>query len=217
MSDLRRSLLKGMSGIVADLYGEPVPAARTATLKSADAPVPARQPALPPFCKLWKTADETIDWTDILVSPTPTDGLTPPDKWTLYHQHAANVLKGDMTAYLAVLQSANPMEDLMPYVTALDVATVDADVLRVTFVPRQDLLEKEADQYLCGMALRIARDLFAALPVLQVDVIAAQEEQSLLTVSFTRSAMNKVRFAFIDPVDFVEKCGGVFPQEKYEA
>ena len=213
MSDIRRSLLKGMSSIVTDLYGEPVSARNTATLKSADVPVPASPPALPPFVQLWKTADETIDWTDILVSPTPTDGMTPPEKWAMYHQHAAAVLQGDVGAYLAVLQAANPMEDLTPYVAALDVATVSADALKATFAVRDDLMEKDAKQYLCGMAVRIARDLFAALPVLQVDVIATQASKPLLTVSFQKAEMNKVRFTFIDPVAFVEKCGGAFPED----
>ncbi len=209
MSDIRRSLLRGMSDIVGDLYDSPVPAKNTVPLKSTDAPVPGRQPALPPFCKLWKTADETIDWTDILVSPTPTDGLTPPDKWALYHQYAARVLQGDISAYLAVLQAENPMADLTPYVAALDVTTVDADVLRATFTARPDLLEQDAAHYLCGMAVRTARDLFAALPILQVDVIALADGKPLLTVTFTRQTMNKVRFAFIDPVEFAERCGAV--------
>ena len=58
------------------------------------------------------------------------------------------------------------------------------------------------DAYLCGMALRIARDLFAVLPVLKVEVAT-----DALTVTFTRAQMNKVRFAFIDPVKFVKECG----------
>lgn len=213
MTDIRRSLLRGMADIVGDLYREPVPANHTATYKSSDAPVPAKQPDLPPFRDLWKTADETIDWTDILVSPTPTDGLTPPDKWAVYHQHAAGVLKGDISAYLAILQYENPMADLMPYVSALDVTTVDADTLRVIFAPRADLIATNGNAYLCGMALRIARDLFAALPVLKVEVKAAQEDDALLTVSFTRAQMNKVRFAFIDPVEFVKECGGHIVKE----
>ena len=204
MTDIRRSLLKGMSAIVNDLYPE-----NTATYKSAATAGSAQQPALPPFCKLWKTADETIDWTDILVSPTPTDGLTPPDKWAMYHQHAEGVLKGDIAAYLAVLQYENPMADLTPYVSALDVTTVDADTLRASFAVRPDLMHKNTEQYLSGMALRIARDLFAALPVLTVEVQATQAENTLLTISFTRAQMNKVRFAFIDPVKFVNECGGI--------
>ena len=212
MTDIRRSLLRGMADIVGDLYSAESPA-NTAVYKSADTLSPAQQPALPPFRDLWKTADETIDWTDILVSPFPTDGLTPPDKWAVYHQHAAGVLKGDIAAYLAVLQYENPMADLMPYVSALDVTTVDADSLRVIFAPRADLIATNSNAYLCGMALRIARDLFAALPVLTVEVNAMQENNTLLTVSFTRTQLNKVRFAFIDPVEFVKECGGHIVKE----
>ena len=198
MTDIRRSLLRGMSSIVGDLYGEPAKQ-NTATYKTVDTPGPANPPALPAFTQLWKTADETIDWTDILISPTPTDGLTPPEKWAFLHQHASDVLMGDVAAYLAVLQQENPMADLMPYVTALDVTCANADTLRVTFSSRRDL---HGEEYLCGMAVRIARDLFAALPVLQVEVSA----QDALAVTFTRAQMNKVRFAFIDPAEFVKKC-----------
>lgn len=99
------------------------------------------------------------------------------------------------------------MADLTPYVASLDVTTVDADTLRADFTAREDLLAGDAREYLCGMALRIARDLFAALPVLAVDVNAAHAGRTLLTVRFTRPAMNRVRFAFIDPVAFVSACG----------
>lgn len=203
MTDIRRSLLKGMSSIVTDLYGEPAPHP-TAAYKTVAMPAQAVPPALPPFTQLWKTADETIDWTDILISPTPTDGLTPPEKWAFLHQHAKGVLKGDTAAYLAVLQQENPMADLMPYVAALDVTCVNSDALHATFTPRTDLMTGPSAAYLCGMAVRIARDLFAALPVLQVQVSV----QNTLDVTFTRAQMNEVRFAFIDPAAFLKECGG---------
>lgn len=200
MTDIRRSLLKGMSSIVTDLYGVPAEQ-KSAVYKTADTPASENPPALPSFTQLWKTADETIDWTDILVSPTPTDGLTPPEKWSFLHRHAQGVLKGDAAAYQAVLQQENPMADLLPYVAALEVTIVDADALQAVFAPRADL---DGAEYLCGMAVRIARDLFAALPVLEVAVSA----KDALNVTFTRAEMNKVRFAFIDPAEFVKTCGG---------
>ena len=98
----RRGLLDGLADIVGDLYGEN--AAANARLsqelrKDSEVPSPAAEtavysakPALPPFSALWKTADEPIDWTEALASETPTDGLTAPEKWTLYHQQADAVL-----------------------------------------------------------------------------------------------------------------------------
>lgn len=224
----RRGLLDGLADIVGDLYGQnaaanarlagelqadspiPMPAEVIEAMPQTAAPVYAARPALPPFRELWKTADEPIDWTEALASPTPTDGLTAPEKWTQYHAQAPAVLRGDTEAYLAVLKAANPMADLMPYVASLDVCPQSADRLHAAFAVRADLMEEEPRRYLSGMALRIARDLFAVLPVTCVTVAAQQEEATLLDVSFERTELNKVRFAFIDPVEFVTACGGEF-------
>lgn len=219
----RRGLLDGLADIVTDFYGENAAAnARLAAEVNRDSampevkpvePVYAARPALPDFRDLWKTADETIDWTEALSSRTPTDDLTDPEKWTLYHEQAASVLHGDTAAYLTVLKAANPMADLMPYVSALDVSTRSSDELRAVFAARPDLVEHDAQRYLAGMALRIARDLFAVLPVTRVVVRGEQDEKPLLTVFFERNEMNKVRFTFIDPVAFVTDCGGEFAGE----
>lgn len=190
--------------------------AMSAPRAAAPAPKPEK-PALPPFEELWKTADEAIDWTEALASSTPTDGLTPQDKWTLYHEQAASVLHGDVSAYLKVLKAANPMGDLVPYVTALNVSTASSDQLRATFSVRPDLMEKEPERYISGMAVRIARDLFALLPVTNVAVTARKDESTLLTVDFSRQEVSKVRFAFIDPVSFVKQCGGEFTPEQADA
>lgn len=217
---IRRTLLRGMADIVTDLYGEPsapaaVPAAEAAPEPAAAPaqPVYTPKPALPPFSEMWKTADEAIDWTGALASPTPTDPLIPSEVWGKYHALAADVLRGDTAAYLDALEVAAPMADLTPYVASLDVEAMSSDALKAIFAARPDLLESEPQRYLSGMALRIARDLFAVLPVTQVEVAAMKNDAVLLTVSFERNELNKVRFAFIDPVEFVGQCGGRFAKE----
>ena len=113
-----------------------------------------------------------------------------------------------------MLRAANPMADLTPYADTIDVTAQNADTLRATFTARADLLTEDRKGYLCGMAVRIARDLFAVLPVTRVAVEAAYESASLLSVTFDKADMNKVRFAFIDPVEFTVQCGGVFTKEE---
>ena len=230
-------LFSDLAAVVTDLYGENaaalknlnrdvqsmtgidptlMQAAPAQPAQPAAAPGPEKKPVLPPFEALWRVADEPIDWTEVFASPTPTDGLTAPEKWNQYRQYAASVLHGDLPTYLKVLNAANPLADLMPYVAALDVSALSSDALRAVFTARPDLMqpEEEARRYLCGMAVRIARDLFAVLPVTHVTVIGKHNEQELLTVEFSRQELNKVRFAFIDPVEFTTGCGGVFaPQE----
>lgn len=201
--DLRRSL----GNIVGDLWGTPSPEPAPAAVQ---APVQDEKPAFPLFEQLWKAVDETVDWTEVLTHANPTDGLTPPETWALYRRHAAQVLAGNPEAYLAVLKAVDPLKDLTPWAEKFDVACRDADSLHVTFTAISALWEAEGEKYLAGMSLRIARDLFALLPILQAEITVVCAETQLLNVAFDRQELQKVRFCFIDPEEFVIRCGGVF-------
>lgn len=201
-------LLAGMADIVDDLWGE-TPSSAAPRPRPAAAP----QPEFPPFTQLWKIADETVDWTDALSRETPPDGLTDPAAWALYHRYAHEVLRGDTGAYLAVIEAMQPLGDLGAYAASFDIAAPSAEVLTASFQALPLYLDKpesEARRYMAGMAVRVARDLFALLPVTRVDVTVLRGEKPLLTVDFDKSEMLKVRFAFIDPVDFALACGGTF-------
>ena len=217
----RGSILSDMADIAQDLWAslpEAVPAEKPTDVrdeptapaaqnaeKSADSAPKATyadEKSLP-FTELWKVADEPIDWTEVLSSPIPTDGLVSAEKWAIYRQYADKVLSGDTAAYLDVLKAVDPMGDLAPYTSSLSVATRDADVMLATFAVRDDLLDSDGEHYLCGLSLRIARDLFATLPVTHVIVTATQKEQTIRRVDFPRSAMQNARFQFVDPVAFV--------------
>ncbi len=223
MPDRNRPLngiLDDLAEVVNDLYNLNADAGtrlsrelQGSAASAAPAPLKPEPPELPPFRDLWKVADETIDWTEALASPTPTDGLTSPDRWALYHQHAAAVLQGDTDAYLTVLQAINPMGDLMPYVSSLNVTTAGPDALEAVFAVQPALLESRGREYLAGMALRIARDLVAALPVMNIRVTARQEARALLTVSFDRNQLRPLRFNYVDPVEVVLKMGGQFTDD----
>lgn len=204
--------LYSLRDIVDDLWG----AAPQAQEQSAPEEFPARpvyQSTFPPFEHLWKTADDTVDWTDALAHARPTDGLTSPALWDFFHQHAARVLQGDVTAYVEVLQAANPLGDLAAYAKSFDVEAESADRLTVSFAAHPAYLDKEESEvrrYLCAVALRAARDLMALLPVREAVVTARRDEATLLHVAFDRSELQKVRFSFIDPVTFVTSCGAAF-------
>lgn len=221
----RGSILSDMADIAQDLWAsvhEAVPAEKPTAVwdeptapaapnaeKSADSAPKATyadEKSLP-FTELWKVADEPIDWTEVLSSPIPTDGLVSAEKWAIYRQYADKVLSGDTAAYLDVLKAVDPMGDLAPYTSSLSVATRDADVMLATFAVRDDLLDSDGEHYLCGLSLRIARDLFATLPVTHVIVTATQKKQTIRRVDFPRSAMQNARFQFVDPVAFVRQMG----------
>ena len=193
-----RSIDKLLSSVAEDLWGvkpqEPAPAQPSA------APTQTYQPTFPPFEQLWKTADETVDWTEALINADPVDGLTNPQLWRFYHTQAKAVLDGDLHAYAEVLRAGKPLHDLTRYTAAMSIDVNSADKLTARFTPAEAYLQQDARRYLCGMALRIARDLMAILPVTTVRV----EAPGHLDVTFPRAQLQKVRFTFVDPVAFVE-------------
>ncbi len=165
---------------------------------------------LPSFDQIWKTADESIDWTDILSSRN-TMGLDPKSsRWQFLCSHAGDVLSGSLKAYGEVLQEVRPLDDMKPYAHHIRVKCDSPDEISVSFRAFEDDAQSHEAAYalyLCGIALRCARDIFAVLPVTTVHVKAAGDGDPLLDVVFHRSDMQKTLFSFIDPVDFVRGLG----------
>lgn len=186
----------------------PVPA------MTAPKPAPAPEaPGTPPFEEYWRRADERIEWTEVLMSDEPRDGLTDSETWHFLHERAARVLEGDLTAYAEVLQRADPLADLKHYAEHVTVSAPDSDRAVVQF----DALAEQQGQVedrrlLAGLSLRCARDVMALLPVDAVEVSGKLPDGAALTVTYPRDTMRKARFGFIDPVVFSEECGAVFTE-----
>ena len=199
--------MKRMKAIASDLWGGIMPLEESA-------PAPADKPAEPvkkepekpkaALQAIWKTADETIDWTDALAHDTPTDGLTGIKKWTFYHKHAAKVLEGDLAAYTEVLQKANPLGELTDYAENITMQARSADRVESVFICNPELLKQHKKLYLAAMGLRIARDLLACLPVEEVAVTGENEDKQVFAVTYTRMQLLHWNFAFTDPVELAE-------------
>lgn len=194
-----------LANIVNDLWGHAAPA--NAAGSSTTQAVPAQ--SFPPFEQLWQVADETVDWTEALVREHPADGQTSETLWQFFHENAQAVLDGDVQAYMTVLKAANPLGDLKSYARAYTVRATDADELTCDFEVDPAYLsstESEVRSYLCGVSLRVARDLMALLPVSRVTVHARQDENPLLDVTYPRETLQRVRFSFVDPVALTKEC-----------
>lgn len=62
-----------------------------------------------------KSSDDSIDWTEILVSPLPPDESYNQGMWQYYHSMASKILSGDIDAYLQLIYKVNPLDDLLAY------------------------------------------------------------------------------------------------------
>ena len=168
-------------------------------------------PAVPPVERLWVVCDDQIDWTAALAGNRPESGITV-EEWDFCREKAERVLNGDIGAYTEVLNHLKPVEDLRPYCAALDLTVEDADQLTAVLAMKPEYLgedEEARKRALCGLALRAARDLFAALPVSRVCVKATGAGLSV-GVTYERAALHRARFAFLDPVAFAGENGAVF-------
>ncbi len=166
----------------------------------------------PDIHHLWQTADETIDWTDALGHDRPTDGLTGQRLWDLYHRLAPKVLQGNLDAYVEVLTTTNPLGDLTDYVNGMVIRTPNADRLECKFECRKEYMGDERTLYLSALALRIARDLFATLPVSEVYVEGNLDGARKLGVTWQRRQLLKKNAAFLEPIAFLKECGGMLAE-----
>lgn len=209
----QNEFMKRMKAIASDLWGGTVPA------EEEENPAPAapknNAQSVPERIKtgiqnIWKTADETIDWTDALAHSTPTDGLTGPKMWAFYHKNAQKVLDGDLNAYTEVLQKANPLGELTDFAESITMRAPSPEKLESTFVCNKDQLEKNKKLYLSAMGLRIARDLLACLPVEEVTVTGEDDGETVFSATYNRHQLLHRNFVFTDPVALAKECGAEF-------
>ena len=223
LSRNQMDLLKKLAAIGSDLWGG-MPSAAYPKEEAPDRPLPGNQdpPAPPPAKKktaagtgirnLWKTADETVDWTDALAHSLPADGLTGKRLWGFYHRMAEKVLAGDLDAYTEVLKTSNPLGELTGFAKGINMRAPSADRLESAFVCKDELMKDDRKLYLAAMGLRIARDLLACLPVNEVKVTAEQDGREVFSATYPRQELLHRNFAFIDPVRLAEDLGAEFKE-----
>ena len=213
-------LLKKLAAIGSDLWGG-MPSAAYQKEEAQDKPAQEKQSQPEPKKKkenpvenairsLWKTADETVDWTDALAHSAPADGLTGRRLWGFYHKMAEKVLAGDLGAYTEVLKTSNPLGELTGFAESINMRAPSADRLESTFVCKDEMMKEDKKLYLSAMGLRIARDLLACLPVNEVRVTAEKDGKEVFSVTYPRQQLLHRNFSFVDPVRLAEECGAKF-------
>lgn len=175
-------------------------------------------------------ADKSIDWEQVAKSQTETT-----EESRNLKKLAEGVLAGDDESYLRVIEEMNPFIDLTEYGSDFEVGITVDDFLGVTFnvhidevVPTEvtTVLKSGKESmkpmsktmrnalirdYVTSTSFRVARDLFALLPVDQVVINAEEtmvnpatghdEEMTLLSVVFPRESFQKLNFKGIVPYE----------------
>ena len=164
-----------------------------------------------------KTADDTVDWTEILISPIAPDSSYNQEMWSYYYSVASDVLNGDIDTYLRLIYEVNPLDDLLEYGSNFEFGTDNPDYIEVEFTVNTDVLTQARhslsrreyndllQDFICSLSIRIARDMFALLPINHTIVHAVMDNQTVLSVDFDRERLSGVKFGYVDPSDTIKK------------
>ena len=155
-------------------------------------------------------SDTAIDWNKVVDSPTPPDASFNPRTWAYYYSIAPDVLAGDIDTYLKLIYDVNPLDDLLDYGTNFEFGTDRGDKIEVEFVINDAVLSDARgslstqdyhillQDFVCSMSLRIARDMFALLPVKNTVVHTVLDGETIFSVDFDRTNLSKINFDYID-------------------
>ena len=160
------------------------------------------------------------------------------ESWKNNVECAKAVKLGNIDAYYEAIMAADPFVDLSKYGTDIEFGTDSSDYMEIEFCSKiGELIPSDkitltstgkvsysnytkteyyalCQDYVCSYAIRLARELFALLPVNHVIVHASdkmnneyQSPKTILSVCFERSLIDMTDFAkFVDASDFVESC-----------
>ena len=104
----------------------------------------------------------------------------------------------------------NPLDDLLDYGSNFEFGTDNPTKIEVEFVINDAALSDAAQRlnqndynallqdFVCSMSLRIARDMFALLPVQDVIVHTVLDGDTIFSVDFNIDNFSKINFGYID-------------------
>ena len=148
---------------------------------------------------------------------------------------AKRILTNDLDAYLEAIDIAKPLDDLLEFGSGFEFFIENNNQIEVDFqvnsknvVPEEKLILTKTGKlsskkmsksehfdieqdYVCSCAIRIARDMFALLPI-NIVIVNAQDikldstmgiynEETILSVKFERSKLASLNMDLIDPSD----------------
>ncbi|HWK23948.1 MAG TPA: DUF4236 domain-containing protein [Ureibacillus sp.] len=157
------------------------------------------------------------------------------NEWQNLKRLSERVLAGDLDTFMEVIKEMDPLGDLSEFGSGFEIGCNDASTLFVTFdvhsqtiIPKNEKTITQAgnlsvkkltktkyfdlqQDYVASCTIRIARDMFALLPVNTVFVHAYDEQLNtetghnerfcILSVKFDRATIQSLNFDLIDPSD----------------
>lgn len=166
-------------------------------------------------------------------------------EWESMRLLACKILSGDIDSYFYVIAEMHPFDEILDFGSAFEIGTDSPDLIEVEFhaktskvVPNHVLSMTQTGKlsskqmsktmhfdlvqdYVCSCTLRVAREMFALLPVEKVVIHAVdtvtdnsgiESDNTVLSVLIHRKQMEGINFDMIDASDTIESfdCNMIF-------
>ena len=187
-----------------------------------------------------KDCPKQIDWDSLANANVPSNASQADVLvWQENISLAKEVLNKDVDAYLKVINEYSSMHDIAAFGSEFEFGSDDGNTLTANFlvnikdvVPTVGFKQSEsgkvsdfelkgsayndlAQDYVCSCAIRIAREVFALLPIDFLIVNAEdkifdsstgnQRDATIMSTLFIRDGFSNINFDMIDPSDFVAR------------
>ena len=158
---------------------------------------------------IFENCDVVIDWVDVISHKAPTSDEVVLETWEYLHKKAVDVFDGNIDTFLEIISTVNPYDDLLDYAENFEFGTDDSSVMEVEFSVidfNTDKLKKSTfEDYYSAIAIRVARDTFALLPVEQTIVHVLHKGKEILNVTFERDKIHKLNVVGLDASDLIRQ------------
>lgn len=145
--------------------------------------------------RLYMYSDDPVEWTELIAGASADELLMDAAAHSYCLQMASRVLSGDVDAYLEVIERMRPVDDLALYSGDFEFGTDSPSYIEVEFCayPERVLRNGSSDmlleEFISAVAVRVARDLMALLPVSKVLTHIEIEGKTVLSVNFARGEL----------------------------
>lgn len=166
---------------------------------------------------LYLYADAAIDWTELISGATADEMLMDPAIYQYCVQQAPKVLSGNVGTYLEVIEKMCPGDDLALYSGDFEYGTNHPSYIEVEFSAHPEHILSNGTtgvllkEFMCGIAIRVARDLFALLPILKTLIHVEINDITVLSVCFDRNTLEQINFKGVDAVSIVNEFVHLMP------
>ena len=159
-------------------------------------------------------------------------------EWEEQRALAARILAGDPDAFVTAIDLIDPFSELSGLGSSVNFSCDDSRLIEATLFPHgEDVIPKKSksllksgrlsvknmpktrfyelyQDYVCGTALRVAKELFALLPI-EMSIVTEvssllnsktghMEDQPILSVAIPRSTLENLNFDYLDPSDSLQ-------------